>query len=371
MEIRARYVLVGLFLLAVIVAGFGFVYWLNTVGGLGDRTSYRIRFDHSVSGLLLGSAVQFNGIRVGEVTDLWLDARNPRQVVVTIAVRNDTPVRGDTEVGLVFGGLTGVPEIALTGGSPDAPLAEGTGSEPPLLVAGEGATVDWTEAAREAFARIDSMLGENSEPLRNTLQNLDAFSEALARNADSVDDILAGLSRLAGGRGGVGSPVIYDLTPADIEIATLPATQLTVSLPTVPLAHDTQQFLMQSDGGETAAFEGAMWSDSTPRLLQSAIIRSFENAGFSGVGSDMQGLAADHSLLIDIRAFRIATAPETAAEIHFSAKIVNGGGEMIAARRFQATAPFQAMEPAAAAHAFDEAFGKAAADLVSWTLGAI
>ena len=36
MEIKARYVLIGLFTLASIVAGFAFVYWLETTGGLGQ-----------------------------------------------------------------------------------------------------------------------------------------------------------------------------------------------------------------------------------------------------------------------------------------------------------------------------------------------
>ena len=44
MEIKARYVLIGLFTLASIVAGFAFVYWLETTGGLGKRTSYKVRF---------------------------------------------------------------------------------------------------------------------------------------------------------------------------------------------------------------------------------------------------------------------------------------------------------------------------------------
>ena len=52
MEIKARYVLIGLFTLASIVAGFAFVYWLETTGGLGKRTSYEVRFHNTVSGLL-------------------------------------------------------------------------------------------------------------------------------------------------------------------------------------------------------------------------------------------------------------------------------------------------------------------------------
>ena len=98
MEIRARYVLVGVFVIAVLAAGFGFVYWMENTTGLAKRTSYRIRFEQSVSGLLLGSGVQFNGIRVGEVTDLKLDKDDPNGVLVTIAVTSDTPVRSDTKV---------------------------------------------------------------------------------------------------------------------------------------------------------------------------------------------------------------------------------------------------------------------------------
>ena len=370
MEIRARYVLVGLFSLAVILAGFGFVYWLNNVGGLAERASYRIRFDHSVSGLLLGSAVQFNGIRAGEVTDLRLNPEDPRQVEVMIAVLADAPVRTDTDVGLVFGGLTGVPEIALTGGTPDAPRPESSGGEPPLLVAAAGATLDWTETAREVFVRVEALISDNSDALGSTLENLGRFSEALARNSDQVDDLLAGLARLVGARTGGSASVTYDLTAPDIEVADMPEAQLIVTLPSAPLAYDTQRFLMQSDGGETAAFEGAMWSDSAPRLLQSAIVRSFENAGFLGVGNDLQALSADHVLLIDIRGFRLVTAPAMAAELDVTAKLLNGG-QMIAARRFRASAPLEAEEAAAAARAFEGAFGVVASELVPWTLAAM
>ena len=133
METRAPYALIGLFVLAAIGAVFGFVYWLNNTGGLSKRTVYHIRFENTVSGLLKGAAVLFNGIRVGEVTDLQLNPDNPRQVMATIAVATSTPVRADTHVGLDFQGLTGVPVIALEGGS-NAPSAWPTSpGEPPVL----------------------------------------------------------------------------------------------------------------------------------------------------------------------------------------------------------------------------------------------
>jgi phospholipid/cholesterol/gamma-HCH transport system substrate-binding protein len=83
-ETQARYLWVGAFTLAVITAGFAFVYWLYTGGGFRDRAVYEIRFDNPVSGLLTGSAVLFNGIRVGEVTELRLSPDQPKQVIATI-----------------------------------------------------------------------------------------------------------------------------------------------------------------------------------------------------------------------------------------------------------------------------------------------
>src|SRR6266481_1626828 len=100
METRARYALIGLFMLAVILASFGFVYWLENKGGFTQRATYQIRFEGSVSGLLVGSTVLFNGIKVGEVTDLALNPDQPQQVIATMAVDRGTPIRTDTQVSI-------------------------------------------------------------------------------------------------------------------------------------------------------------------------------------------------------------------------------------------------------------------------------
>src|SRR3954453_9234973 len=167
METRAPFVVVGAFVLAAIAAVFGFVYWLHNTGGLGPRSTYHVQFDGSVPGLLVGAAVLFNGIRVGEVSDLDLAPDNPRRVNATISVASTTPVRSDTKVGLEFQGLTGVPVVALEGGA----LLTETGTMP-TLVAEPGAGQGMTQAARDALRKVDSVLGENSEPLKKTIANL-------------------------------------------------------------------------------------------------------------------------------------------------------------------------------------------------------
>jgi phospholipid/cholesterol/gamma-HCH transport system substrate-binding protein len=157
METRARYVLIGLFTLAVTLAAFTFVYWMENAGGIGQRTQYRVRFSTPVSGLMSGSVVMFNGIRVGEVTGLKLDRKDPRQVEVVISVDPSTPVRTDTLVTIEFQGLTAVPAIFLSGGSPGAPAVEGKGGDIPLLTADPAAGLSMMQAGRQVL-RFDNLL---------------------------------------------------------------------------------------------------------------------------------------------------------------------------------------------------------------------
>ncbi len=372
METRAPYALIGLLVLAAIGAVFGFVYWLNNAGGLGKRTTYEVRFENTVSGLLKGAAVLFNGIRVGEVTDLQLNAANPRQVTARIAVAEGTPVRADTHVGLEFQGLTGVPVIALEGRGVLPPPAA---SEPlPVLTADPGAGVSMTQAARDALRRLEGVLSENAEPLRDTIANFKTFSAALARNSDRLDGIITGVERLTGTGPAAVPPIIYDLTAPRVfpPITTTPSGQLSVAEPTAVLMFDTQKILVRPSGAEGPTFANARWSDNIPKLLQARIIQSFENANLlRSVARPTENLTASHQLLIDIRSFQLSLSPTPAAEVEFAAKILGDNGRIADARIFRAAVAPAATDARGAAAALDEAFGKAAVELVAWAAGVI
>jgi len=370
METRARFVLLGFFTLAVIFAGFGFVYWLNYGGTSGEQTAYRIRFQDTVSGLRPGSAVLFNGIRVGEVKSLRLEPALPREVTATISVERHTPIRADTRIEIYTQGLMGAPAISLQGGDPSTPPLPRSGSEPPLLVADPAAGKDVMQAAREALRRLDTVLVENAEPLRDTIANLKSFTDALARNSDRVDSIAKGLERMVGGGEQKASPTIYDLTaPRDFPRSVKqPSVQLVVEEPAAVLLFDTQKILVRSKAVEGQSFENAQWSDSLPKLFQARIVQSFENAGYGRVGREADGLTGEFKLLIDIRAVRLTDA---AAEVEFGAKIANEDGKIVATQLFRATTPATATDATAAAAAIDIAFGKAVTELVGWAIGVV
>ncbi len=202
METRANYTVIGLFTLAVVFGVFGFIYWIQNVGGAGERAYDRVVFDGSVSGLRTGATVLFNGVHVGEVTKLTLDTEHPQQVVATISVNKAVKLRADTVVGLEYTALTGVAAIALQGGSAASPPLEGSKENPPLLKAAPGASQDITQGARDTLRRIDQFIVDNQQSFHSVLDNLDKFTGALARNSEHLDKLAAGLENLTAGSDG-------------------------------------------------------------------------------------------------------------------------------------------------------------------------
>ncbi len=369
MEIRARYTLIGLFTLATVAAAFAFVYWLNHAGGLTQQSLYRARFDNTVSGLLKGSAVLFNGIRVGEVTALELNPENPKQVTAVMSVDRTTPIRSDTKAGIEFQGLTSSPVLSLRGGAPNAAPAASTDNQPPLLAVDRDATQSITESARGLLHRIDGVIDENREPLKTLIANINTFSGALAKNSDKVDGILSGLERMTGGGKQATAPIV-DLKPVEkfADIPKIPEGQLVVPEPDVVGSVFNDQVAVVTPTGERSTAIVAKWPDTLSRVVQSRVVQSFENAGYLKVlGHQPDMFKVDYQLMIDLRSFKIVASQSPTAEIAFSAKIIAENGQILGAKLFSASVPATITDEASAAEALNRAFDKVVGDLVVWT----
>lgn len=214
METRANYVLIGSFTLAVIAAAIGFVLWFQSLHTTKQRSPLRVVFEGPAAGLRNGGSVNFNGIRVGEVVSVKLD--NPRRVVALAMIENNAPIRKDTLVGLEFQGLTGVAAISLKGGEEAAAPPPLDQDGIPTLTADPNKLQDVTEAIRGTLQNINKIVADNQESVKNSLKNLETFTNSLARNSEKIDGVMAkvdgvmlkadslmlGLNTLAGGKDG-------------------------------------------------------------------------------------------------------------------------------------------------------------------------
>jgi phospholipid/cholesterol/gamma-HCH transport system substrate-binding protein len=375
METRARYALIGLFMFAVIAASFGFVYWLENKGGFGQRDYYNLRFQSSVSGLLAGSAVLFNGIRVGEVTGLTLDPARPENVLVTIGVVHNTPVRSDTQVGLESQGLTGGAAITLVGGDAASPPLEAPDGQLPLLTAAPGAGQDWTSLGRDALRKLNDILDTNADNLHSAIANFNTFTDVLAKNSDRIDGLIGGLERMTGGGAEAAKIPVYDITAAtDFPALTEePSWQLVIPEPSALLALNTDKMTVKpADAAESTDIPDAKWTDAAPILLQEKIIQSFENAGYSrAVSRPKDGFEAGFQLLLDIRSFTLVEGDKPTGQLAFEAKVLGPDGKILAAKTFRGAAPASGSDAAAAASALNTAFDQTVKELVPWTAGVV
>lgn len=96
---------------------------------------YDIHFDTPVEGLEKGSEVRYMGIKMGEVSEVFLLPDNPVRVGVRIKLEVRTPVNAATVATLRQQGLTGVPFVSLAQDSSleSEPLSVSAGNAFPVI----------------------------------------------------------------------------------------------------------------------------------------------------------------------------------------------------------------------------------------------
>jgi len=206
MEIRASYLLVGGFVLALTAVAFGFIVWLARVDVEGTAVPYRILFTGSVTGLNTGSPVRYRGIPVGEVTRIRINPANVEEIEVIVEVAEDTPIKEDTAASLEVQGITGVAYIQLSGGtSASLPLAPGEGEKMALITSKSSTLEKVFETAPELLDQLNALVARatlmfsdrNLESVSDTLSNLKNVSGAVADRTGDIENTLAALNDTA------------------------------------------------------------------------------------------------------------------------------------------------------------------------------
>lgn len=206
METNARYVLIGLFSILVAGGGLLFALWLGKASLDSSYNDYEVVFHEAVTGLSIGSAVQFSGIKVGDVQRLRLDPQDSSQVLVRIRLAANTPVRENTEAKLTLAGITGTSFIQLSGGAAGSPeLTAGPGNKLPRIIAEQSSMSRLLNNGKDLFGNINDLLNnanrlfsaDNIERISQTLNNLQLATGAVAEQRDDLSKTIAQLAKLS------------------------------------------------------------------------------------------------------------------------------------------------------------------------------
>lgn len=181
--------------------------------------------------------------------------------------------------------------------------------------------------------------------------------------------IVAGvLVVLLSGCSGGGTPATFDLTaPNPGRLAAASRRYLVVAEPSTVQALDSDRIIVRDAGGSISFLGGAQWADRVPRLVQTRLIQTFENAGRLGsVGRPGDRIVSEIQLNTDIRSFTVDSATGEAV-VEITAKLVNDrSGRVRAAKLFTARVPAGAIEGGSAARAMDAALSIVLTDIVRW-----
>lgn len=195
METRANYGLIGAFVMMAMVALVLFAVWISKVQFSKEYAIFDVVFEGAVNGLSEGGEVRFNGIKVGEVTNLGLDSTDPNNVIARIRVDSNTPVKSDSRAELGLLGITGMTFIQIKAGSPDEPLlSKGVRPYPPRI------KTDKTQL-EQIFSEGEGLITTGTDTLNrvNTLfrpENVDRISNILA-NIEELTAMTSGEKGLA------------------------------------------------------------------------------------------------------------------------------------------------------------------------------
>lgn len=191
MESKARYALIGAF---VLVAAIGFLSFIAYFSGRQfdrDYAEYIVVFtDAPPRGISAGSEVRLSSVNVGEVTQTALKPNDPNTVFVHIRVFAGTPVYEDTYAQLEPLGLTGLSYIQLFAGRSRTPLV------PParrLMAEREKPLIDGRAS------QLDSLLEGSDSVIENVNSALRRASNVLDPDAtDDLHEILLNIRTITG-----------------------------------------------------------------------------------------------------------------------------------------------------------------------------
>lgn len=293
MESKANFALVGLFVLLMLTAALSFVLWLSNSQFDQQFDEYEVVFHGAVRGLSQGSEVRFNGLHVGEVTRLGLDASDSNAVIAKIQVQASTPIHIDSSAQLEPQGLTGLNYIQISAGSEELALMSELPGPGPLRIQGRMSQIDNLVEGGEdvimgvqrALVRVTALLSEDAiVDFQTILANVAAVTSNLT-DADVDTELLSEVLRS------------FDSAAKDVSTAALEVEKAASDFDTL-IQGDIQQVVQRANVTmseldktliEFRNFAGG--ADQTTVDIRDAINR-VSNSGLTDIEETLDGLRA-------------------------------------------------------------------------------
>jgi len=204
-ENKARYTIVGLFLIIFSVAMVTFVLWQARFS-LDEKKffEYRIYSKNSIAGLKENSFVEYKGLVIGSVEKISINSQNIEQIEVILKINEPDVIKSDSYAVIASQGITGNKNIEIDGGSLSAPSLipkEGKFLTIPLKASFFDSLTkdagDITENLNSVLVNLNTLLNKNNiENITHILKNFEQSSQKIVSTLDKVDITITHINRL-------------------------------------------------------------------------------------------------------------------------------------------------------------------------------
>jgi cholesterol transport system auxiliary component len=167
----------------------------------------------------------------------------------------------------------------------------------------------------------------------------------------------------------------YELTaPGMTARAQRTARDLVVEVPSSNGGLATDRIMVRPHPLQAQYLPGARWTEETPQLVQTLLIRSIENtSALRYVGRTRLAGAADYALALNLTDFQAETDNGGAViRTRATARLIaDPDGRVIATRTFTASANVENLETLALVEGFNAATQEMLSEMTTWTLRSI
>lgn len=202
MESKSHALIAGVFSILLIMLAAALGLWLGKDGI--TQSPYTIVTGLKVSGLNVQASVRYKGLKVGKVTSIDFDTKNPGLLILKLDIASGTPVTQSTYATLGYQGVTGIASVDLDddGSKPQVIPRDANGNtliplRPGLFQEIETRGMVILAQTEEITKRLNLLLDKgNRDSLSNTVNQIGRTAAAWEAMPAKLDPLLTSLPKV-------------------------------------------------------------------------------------------------------------------------------------------------------------------------------
>lgn len=192
MENKARYTLVGLFVLIFTIAMVTFILWLARYDAKEILAKeYRVYSKNSIAGLNENSIVEYKGLDIGTVDKIQINPKNLEEIEIILKITTPEVIKTDSYVLIQSQGVTGNKLIEIDGGTKESKNLLPKDGSFAVLPVKESFLDKLTTSASNISSQVESILTKFEKILNEkNINNIDQLLSNANNSSKNLEEVM-------------------------------------------------------------------------------------------------------------------------------------------------------------------------------------